>query len=138
LILVKESLILLIIKNVMENRQALKLIEKIQKEILFEKFTVDQAIEDLKKIREITMEMNNPVVTKALRLAYQHLEANNGFMIAIPDDEPLDSKEIEVNTASKTTHDIESLNYFLTLFTDLDKKNNVLDLKEYNKAFMAF
>ena len=138
MILVKESLILLIIKNVMENRQALKLIEKIQKEILFEKFTVDQAIEDLKKIREITMEMNNPVVTKALRLAYQHLEANNGFMIAIPDDEPLDSKEIEVNTASKTTHDIESLNYFLTLFTDLDKKNNVLDLKEYNKAFMAF
>ncbi len=122
----------------MENRQALKLIEKIQKEILFEKFTVNQAIEDLKKIREITMEMNNPVVTKALRLAYQHLEANNGFMIAIPDDEPLDSKDIKENTASKMTHDIESLNYFLTLFTDLDKKNNVLDLKEYNKAFLAF
>ena len=138
MILVKESLILLIIKNAMENRQALKLIEKIQKEILFEKFTVDQAIEDLKKIREITMEMNNPVVTKALRLAYQHLEANNGFMIGIPDDEPLDSKDVKENTASKTTHDIESLNYFLTLFTDLDKKNNVLDLKEYNKAFLAF
>jgi len=106
----------------MENRQALKLIEKIQKELFKDNFEVSEIVTDLKKLREITLELNNPVVTKALRLAYEHLENNNGFFIGIPDDEPVDSKD----------------NYFLSLLTDLDKKNNLLDLKEYNKAFLAF
>lgn len=122
----------------MENKQALKLIEKIQKELLQNKFSVADSIADLKKIREITLELNNPVVTKALRLAYEHLEANNAFLIGIPDDEPVDSKETEIEANISEENNLESFNYFLSLFTDLSKKNNVLDLKEYNKAFLAF
>ncbi len=123
---------------VMENKQALKLIEKIQKDLFKDKFVVSEIVEDLKKIREITLELNNPVVTKALRLAYEHLSTNNAFLIGIPDDEPLDSKEIETEVTVSDENNVESFNYFLTLFTDLSKKNNVLDLKEYNKAFVAF
>ncbi len=63
----------------MENRQALKLIEKIQKELFKDNFQVSEIVTDLKKLREITLELNNPVVTKALRLAYEHLENNNGL-----------------------------------------------------------
>ncbi|HLO73352.1 MAG TPA: hypothetical protein VK164_05395 [Flavobacterium sp.] len=122
----------------MENKQALKLIEKIQKELLQNKFSVADSVADLKKIREITLELNNPVVTKALRLAYEHLEANNAFLIGIPDDEPVDSKETEIEANISEENNLESFNYFLSLFTDLSKKNNVLDLKEYNKAFLAF
>ena len=73
----------------MENKQALKLIEKIQKEIMQNKFVAADAVSDLKKVREITLELNNPVVTKALRLAYEHLETNDAFLIGIPDDEPV-------------------------------------------------
>ena len=123
---------------VMENKQALKLIEKIQKELLQNKFSVADSVADLKKIREITLELNNPVVTKALRLAYEHLEANKAFLIGIPDDEPVDSKETEIEANISEENNLESFNYFLSLFTDLSKKNNVLDLKEYNKAFLAF
>lgn len=122
----------------MENKQALKLIEKIQKELLQNKFSVADSVADLKKIREITLELNNPVVTKALRLAYEHLEANNAFLIGIPDDEPVDSKETEIEANISEENNLESFNYFLSLFTDLSKKNNVLDLKEYNNAFLAF
>lgn len=122
----------------MENKQALKLIEKIQKEILQEKLVVADAVADLKKVREITLELNNPVVTKALRLAYEHLESNDAFLIGIPDDEPVDSKDAVVEANISEENNLESLNYFLTLFTDLSKKNNLLDLKEYNKAFLAF
>ncbi|NHM05225.1 hypothetical protein [Flavobacterium celericrescens] len=122
----------------MENKQALKLIEKIQKELLQNKFSVADSVADLKKIREITLELNNPVVTKALRLAYEHLEANKAFLIGIPDDEPVDSKETEIEANISEENNLESFNYFLSLFTDLSKKNNVLDLKEYNKAFLAF
>ena len=122
----------------MENKQALKLIEKIQKDLLQDKFVVSEIVEDLKKIREITLELNNPVVTKALRLAYEHLDLNNAFFIGIPDDEPVDSKESEIEANISEENNIESFNYFLSLFTDLSKKNNVLDLKEYNKAFLAY
>ena len=122
----------------MENKQALKLIEKIQKEILQDKLVVADAVADLKKVREITLELNNPVVTKALRLAYEHLESNDAFLIGIPDDEPVDSKDAVVEANISEENNLESLNYFLTLFTDLSKKNNLLDLKEYNKAFLAF
>ena len=122
----------------MENKQALKLIEKIQKNLLQDKFEVSEIVEDLKKIREITLELNNPVVTKALRLAYEHLDTNNAFFIGIPDDEPVDSKESEIEANISEENNIESFNYFLSLFTDLSKKNNVLDLKEYNKAFLAY
>jgi hypothetical protein len=122
----------------MENKQALKLIEKIQKEILQDKLVVADAVADLKKVREITLELNNPVVTKALRLAYEHLESNDAFLVGIPDDEPVDSKDAVVEANISEENNLESLNYFLTLFTDLSKKNNLLDLKEYNKAFLAF
>ena len=122
----------------MENKQALKLIEKIQKDLLQDKFVVSEIVEDLKKIREITLELNNPVVTKALRLAYEHLDSNNAFFIGIPDDEPVDSKESEIEANISEENNIESFNYFLSLFTDLSKKNNVLDLKEYNKTFLAY
>lgn len=122
----------------MENKQALKLIEKIQKDLLQNKFEVSKIVDDLKKIREISLELNNPVVTKALRLAYEHLASNNAFLIGIPDDEPIDYKEGTVETSISEENNIESFNYFLSLFTDLTKKNNVLDLKEYNKAFLAY
>ena len=127
-----------LITQIMENKQALKLIEKIQKDLLQDKFVVSEIVEDLKKIREITLELNNPVVTKALRLAYEHLDTNNAFFIGIPDDEPVDSKESEIEANISEENNIESFNYFLSLFTDLSKKNNVLDLKEYNKAFLAY
>ena len=122
----------------MENKQALKLIEKIQKELFKDNFEVSEIVAELKKLREITLELNNPVVTKALRLAYEHLENNNGFFIGIPDDEPVDSKENEIQANISEENNVESFNYFLSLLTDLDKKNNVLDLREYNKAFLAF
>jgi hypothetical protein len=122
----------------MENKQALKLIEKIQKNLLQDKFEVTEIVEDLKKTREISLELNNPVVTKALRLAYEHLEANNAFLIGIPDDEPVDTNDTQTKANISTENDIESFDYFLSLFTDLTKKNNLLDLKEFNKAFLAF
>lgn len=122
----------------MENKQALKLIEKIQKELFKNNFEVSEIVNDLKKLREITLELNNPVVTKALRLAYEHLDNNNGFFIGIPDDEPIDAKDAEIEANISEENNVESFNYFISLLTDLDKKNNVLDLKEYNKAFLAY
>ena len=120
----------------MENKQALQILEKQLKALAQNKIEITPLIADLKKLREITLELNNPVVTKSLRLASEHLEANHDFLIGIPADEPLDEENITATHHS--TSAIESLQYYLSLFTDLNKKNNLLDLKEYNNAFLAF
>lgn len=121
----------------MQNKQAIQLIEKIQKEIFQDKLNVSTAIEDLKKVREITMDLNNPVLTKALRLCYEHLEENDAFLIEIPKDEPLETDLEEETTSYSSENNLESFDYFLSLLTDCSKKNNILDLREYNKAFLA-
>jgi type IV secretory pathway ATPase VirB11/archaellum biosynthesis ATPase len=121
----------------MENKQALLLLEKNLKDLNKKKFSVESIVTDLKKIREITLDLQNPVVTKSLRLAYKHLEIKNAFLIAIPADEPIDNDEIVNEVTFSDANNIESLIYYLSLFTDLNKKNNLLDIKEYNKAFLS-
>ena len=66
---------------------ALALIQKIQNEVTAKKFSCTIIIELLKELRTISLEEKNPVLTKALRLAYEHLENKNAFYIGIPSDE---------------------------------------------------
>ena len=122
----------------MENNNAQKLIEKIQKEILKNNFVPTEIVETLKKIREYALQEQNPTVTKSLRLAYEHIEENSGFCIAIPDDEPIDEDEETTSETNAAEHSLESFDYFLSLIYDLSKKNNLLDLKDYNTAFLNY
>ncbi|KGO83550.1 MULTISPECIES: hypothetical protein [Flavobacterium] len=124
----------------MENPSAQKLIKKIQVDLFKNGFVAETLITDLKKLREYALEEQVPVLVKAIRLTYEHLEANGAFLIPIPDDEPVD-EETELitdgNTVS-TENNMESLEYLISLFTDLGNKNNMLDLREYNKALQEF
>jgi hypothetical protein len=122
-----------------ENPSAQKLINKIQLDLFKKGFNAETLIADLKKLREYSLEEQNPVLTKAIRLTYEHLEANGAFLIPIPDDEPVDEEtELVAGNTATTDNNLESLDYILSLFSDLSHKNNLLDLKEYNKAFLAF
>jgi len=122
-----------------ENPSAQKLINKIQLDLFKKGFNAETLINDLKKLREYSLEEQNPVLTKAIRLTYEHLEANGAFLIAIPDDEPVDEETELVKGEDVTSeNNVESLEYLISLFSDLSHKNNLLDLREYNKAFLAF
>lgn len=123
----------------MENPSAQKLINKIQLDLFKKGFIAETLITDLKKLREYSLEEQNPVLTKAIRLTYEHLEANGAFLIAIPDDEPVDEEtELVKGEEATSENNMESLEYLISLFSDLSHKNNLLDLREYNKAFLAF
>ena len=122
----------------MENPSAQKLINKIQLDLFKKGFEAETLIADLKRLREYSLEENNPVLTKAIRLTYEHLEANGAFLIPIPDDEPIEGEELISAENTGSENNMESLEYLITLFSDLSHKNNLLDLKEYNKAFIAF
>lgn len=120
----------------MENVYAIKLIEKIHKNVLQNKFDVDDIVENLKKIREYSLEEKIPTITKSLRLAYEHLSANNAFLVNIPED--LDEDTTETSEKYSSENNIESFEYYLSLLTDITKKNNILDIKAYNEAFLNF
>ena len=123
----------------MENPGAQKLINKVQVDLLKKGFNAETLIADLKKLREYSLEEGNPVLTKALRLTYEHLEENGAFLIPIPDDEPVEEgEEVISDRKAGNENNLESLEYLLSLFGDLKNKNNILDLKEYNKAMLAF
>ena len=120
----------------MKNKTAFTLIQKIQKELTSKKISYETIIEILKELRITTLEEKNPVLTKAIRLAYEHLENNNGFYIGIPADETSEDEITSFNFSKE--NDLESLTYFIALTKDATKANNLLDLKEYNKAFLAY
>jgi hypothetical protein len=121
-----------------ENPSAQKLINKIQVNLFKNGFDAETLVADLKKLREFSMEENNPVLTKALRLTYEHIEANGAFLIPIPDDEPIEGEEVEKSEEASTENNLESLEYLISLFSDLSHKNNLADLREYNKALQEF
>lgn len=121
-----------------ENPTAQKLINKIQIDLFKNGFNADTLITDLKKLREYALEEQNPVLVKAIRLTYEHIEANNAFLIAIPDDEPIEGFDGTSTNVTEDATNMESLEYLISLFADLTNKNNLADLKEYNKSFLAF
>ena len=122
----------------MENPSALKLINKIQLDLFKTGFDAEKIVADLKKLREYSLEENNPVLTKALRLTYEHIEANGAFLVPIPDDEPLDGEAVFTDVAKSSENNMESLEYLISLFSDLTHKNNLSDLREYNKLLLEF
>ncbi|UOK41741.1 MULTISPECIES: hypothetical protein [Flavobacterium] len=122
----------------MENPTAQKLINKIQLDLFKNGFNAEILITDLKKLREYALEEQNPVLVKAIRLTYEHIENNNGFFIAIPDDEPIEGFDGTSTNVTEETTNIESLEYLISLFSDLKNKNNIADLREYSKSFLAY
>lgn len=122
----------------MENANAIKLIKLIQSDLVTNGLVVDQIVPNLKKLREYALLEEVPTLVKAIRLTYEHIENNNGFFIAIPNDEPIEEEGESVEEAvAPTVNDIESLQYLLSLFKDPTNKHNIVDLKEYNAKLLA-
>lgn len=118
----------------MENSNAQKIIKALQAEVISNGIIAENLVPELKKLREFALLEEKPVLVKALRLAYEHIEENNDFLVNIPSDEPIeDETEVHAeNTAS------ESFTYFMSLMLDLNNKHNLADLKEYNTQFQQY
>jgi len=125
----------------LENKKALKLIDKILTDLEKSGINTNTLIEDLKELRAYALEQQVPLVVKVLRLTYEHIEENNTFLIPIPDDEPIEEgdegeKEI-VSEKSENVNPVESLVYLISLLKDLKNKMNLMDLSDYRDALNA-
>ncbi len=121
----------------MENKKAIKLIEKILEDLDKTGINTTTLIEDLKTLREYALEEQIPLVVKVLRFTYEHIEENDSFLIPIPDDEPVDEdSDLPENKDAKEP--VESLKYMISLMKSLTNKTNISDLREYRDALNTY
>jgi hypothetical protein len=126
-----------------ENIEAQKLINRIQKDIIDKGFDPAKLVKDLKKLRAYALEEGNPTLVKVLRLTYEHIGTYGSFSIPIPDDEPVD--EIDGTEVSHKPDEtpgkndpVESLNYLLSVMRNSSNKANLNELKEYRNALLEY
>lgn len=123
----------------MENANALKLIKKIQSDLIADGLVVENIVADLQKLREFALLEEKPVLVKSIRLAYEHILNNNAFLIAIPSDEPVEEEEEgATKPEQEAKNDTESLQYLLSLYKDINNKHNLEDLRDYNTRLSTF
>jgi hypothetical protein len=114
----------------LKNPKGLKLLNKIQRNLMRDGIIINTIVEDLKELRPYAVEDENPLLAKVIRLTYEHIENYQAFNIPIPEDEPLDENE-EVAESSEFDPQ-ESLDYLLSIMLDTTIKNNQMDLREYS------
>tara|TARA_R110002049_G_scaffold3795_2_gene27469 strand:- start:14308 stop:14664 length:357 start_codon:yes stop_codon:yes gene_type:complete len=118
----------------LENKAALKLIDKILNDLDKTGINSDALINDIKKLRTYAIEEEIPLVVKVLRLTYEHIEANGSFMIPMLEEEDAENDEdFEVENEP-----VESLKYLIALIGNLNNKINISDLKEYRNLLNAY
>lgn len=119
----------------MENKAALKLIDKILNNLDNTGINTDTLIDDIKQLRTYALEAQVPLVVKVLRLAYEHIEETESFLIPMLDDELEDKAADEVTVENEP---VESLKYLIALIKNLNNKINIVDLKTYRDLLNAY
>ncbi|MBB4117829.1 hypothetical protein GGR32_000101 [Mesonia hippocampi] len=118
----------------MNNPQAQQLIRKILGDLNHTGIITNTLMDDLKKLRPYAVEEKQPVIAKALRLAFEHIEEYDSFNIPIPEDEPLE----EIDFTPADFDPTESMVYLITLIRDINNKLNIEELRDYNNAFVKY
>lgn len=122
----------------MKNIKAQQLLNKIQRDLMRNGIIINTLVDDLKTLREIIVEEGNPLLAKVTRLTYEHIEENQTFEIAIPQDEPLEDEEAPEMEDKEEVTGKESLDYLLSLMAEPENKLNELELREYVSALQAY
>ncbi len=120
--------------NTLQNSKAVKLINKLIDDVTQNGIITNTVVEDLMALRPYTITEELPLLAKATRLAAEHISEHETFAIPIPQDEPIEEKEIEVVESDPK----ESLHYFFCLIRDINKKVNEEELREYVKALNEY
>lgn len=131
----------------MKTLDALALINDIREEINENGFQPDVVVQQLKELRGYALEEKNPVATKALRLAYEHIALHEEFAINYlgMQDEDEDEEENQNEEETEKEEDdevedgeIENFVYFIELIRAAENRFNRAELLDIIKLFQDF
>jgi hypothetical protein len=106
----------------MQSKEANDILAKIQKSVDKSGIDADSMISQLQKAREYALKENDPLLTRALRLAWQHLEANGGF---------------EISYLEEAETQEENFSYMLALMQKSDNTYNRDELREMTNLMQS-
>ncbi len=106
----------------MQTEKANTIIEKAIKSVEKDGIVAGKLIPLLQEAREFALKEEDPLLTRALRLAWQHLESNDHFAIDLAED-------IEDET--------ENFIYFLSLCVKCENEINRTELREMTNNMQA-
>tara|TARA_R110002072_G_scaffold251518_5_gene410437 strand:+ start:42353 stop:42712 length:360 start_codon:yes stop_codon:yes gene_type:complete len=107
------------------NTKLESIIKKVEKEGVKAKKLVD----DLKELRVLALEEQDPLVTKVLRLSYEFITENKSFSVQAQYEEDEEENEYPLEI-----EDNENLLYLLNLLLRSDHKINREEIKDYRSA----
>jgi len=107
------------------NTKLNSIIKKVEKDGVKAKKLVD----DLKELRALALEEQDPLVTKVLRLSYEFLTENKSFSVQAQYEEDEEENEYPLEI-----EDNENLLYLLNLLLRSDHKINREEIKDYRSA----
>jgi len=111
-------------KSEKANKAIQKLIVSINKE-----FDAETIIKETKKIREIALEEEDPLLVRVFRQIYEYVEENQSFDFTVEkiiDEDSEDEDEILKEPGTSA----ENLSYLLSLIVKSDNKFNREEIKE--------
>lgn len=127
----------------MKSSKAQKLIKKILDDLDHAGIVTNTLINNLQELRPYAVEENEPIIAKAIRLTYEHIEAYQTFDIPIPEEEPIDDVEVDfemqdVEAGALNVKPAESLTYLISLMKDAGNKHNLQEIKEFNELMTTY
>jgi|GEM_PF-111029 len=126
---------------VLTNNKAQKLILKIIENLNKNGINAEEVVTDLKELRPYAVNEKRPVVAKAIRLTYEHIDEFETFAIPIPeDDDIVDEETGEVIVAGEQAAGgpTESLIYLISLIKNEEHRRNKQEIREFNKALKQY
>ncbi|HET8808713.1 MAG TPA: hypothetical protein VFM65_00420 [Flavobacteriaceae bacterium] len=126
----------------MKNPEAQKLIKKILNDLDHAGIITNTLVKNLQELRPFAVEENEPVIAKAIRLTFEHVETYQTFAIPIPQDDPIEDVEVDFEMEKvedeSETDPVESLSYLISLMKDAENRLNMQEIREYNEALALY
>ena len=127
----------------LKSPEAQKLIKKILDDLDHVGIITNTLVNDLQHLRPFAVEEKEPVIAKAIRLTYEHIESYGTFDIPIPIDEPIDDSEVdfemhEDHEPETVVRPKESLYYLVSLMKDADNRMNLQEIREFNESLTIY
>ncbi len=126
---------------VLTNNKAQKLILKIIDNLNKNGIVAEEVVADLKELRPYAVDEKRPVVAKAIRLAYEHIDEFQTFAIPIPEDEDIideETGEVIASGEQVSSGPTECLIYLISLIKNEEHRRNKQELREFNKALKQY
>lgn len=113
----------------MKLEAANKKLESIIKKVEKDGVKASKLIEDLKELRVLALEEQDPLVTKVLRLSYEYITEKSSFGVQAQYEEDEEDNEYPIEI-----EDNENLLYLLNLLINAEHKINREEIKDYRTA----